>query len=790
MNAAEANIFPIANLSELSTRYRTYRVRGLNRDSQEYFKNRDLIVRRLSFQMKAPVEIFEQGDDVFLAVPEDTADLPNSLMMVRAPIRLDAMPDVRVLDYSTRSPETDRLCTRFINTMVQQPLWSKIDLWQPRSGAGFYEKTPAAANGGIGRHEGFTVRAMITEDGGIGLCIDAKNSFIDQRPISPRINRADFRKLKGRHAIYHYGHQWYDVSLFEWHDLNVTEFEINIGGKRVSLAEFVESHSRKPTPPELANLDPEGAVLMYRNNRNEERAAPAGLCYLTHDTESREVRNSHRQTIMPPDVRRAKVIAVCKQYLSDIRIGRAHLRLGQCPMPIERRIFPIPDLEFGNAKRLTVRDTAGARKVPISNFGHSRQEMLTTASAGFYVRSRLDRQYLFLPKSVSDSWGGQFTKDITNTVRQLYPQGGYAPDVVIYNDLGIGRTFVEQANAILEAARQSCTLPGFAAVMIHEIKKGKNRAHDQLEAAILREFPKLSPSVRASVLHSTMGAESYEQFTDASGNPAYQIRGTNRSRFIGYLRNVALSKVLLTNEKWPFVLAEPLHADVTVGIDVKDHTVGYAVVSGAGRSIRFHCEASRQSEKLLSSQIASQLERIIRSEFDDLGRSIGSVVIHRDGRAFPEECAGTEKAIASLRVEGVLHQDATLNIVEIFKTGPSTLRFFEVECEDGSRPRVMNPHVGLHYITGRDAYLATTGWPFKRPGTSRPLHVRYVSGGLPFEHCLEDIYKLSVLAWGRPEDCSRLPVTIKLTDRALGEDATEYDEDALKFGVAPERASA
>ncbi len=790
MSHVEANIFPIANLSELTTRYRTYRLRGLNRQSQDYFKNRDFIIRRLGYSLKAPVEIFEVDDEIFLAVPESAPDLPDSLMMVRTPVRLDPVSDIRILDYTSRSPETDRLCTRFINFMVQGPLWSKLALWQPRSGAGFYEKTASAVSGGIGRHEGFTVRAVITDDGGIGLCVDVKSCFIDQRPLPARIGPQEFRKLKGRHAIYRFGHQWYDVALFERHDLKVHEYQFPVDGRPVSLAEFIEAQSRKPIPPELANLDPEGAVVMYRNNQNQERAAPAALCFLTHDTESREVRGNHRQTIMPPEMRRAKIEEVCRRYLGDIKIGTTSMRLANRPLVIPRETFPVPDLLFGNGARLSVRGSRGSRSVPLSNFGRARAESLTSTSAGFFVRSRLDRQYLFLPKTVADSWGSRFFEDLVAAVEALYPHGGYAPELVVYNDVSVGRTFVEQARAILAAAQASCPLPGFAAAMIHEVARGRKRAHDQLEAAILREFPKLSPSLRASVLHSTVGNESYEQITDASGNPAYRVRDDRRSKFTGYLRNVALSKVLLTNEKWPFVLADRLHADLTIGIDVKHHTVGYAVVAGGGQSVRFHCEASQQSEKLLSSQIKSQLEKIVRMEFEDQGRSLGSIVLHRDGRAFPEERAGAAKAVETLKAEGVLRPDATLTILEISKTGPSTLRFFEIREEGGRPPRILNPQVGLHYITGRDAYLATTGFPFSRPGTSKPLHVRYVQGGLPFKACLEDIYRLSVLAWGRPEDCSRLPITIKLIDRALGEDATEYDEDALKFGVAPERASA
>ena len=44
---------------------------------------------------------------------------------------------------------------------------------------------------------------------------------------------------------------------------------------------------------------------------------------------------------------------------------------------------------------------------------------------------------------------------------------------------------------------------------------------------------------------------------------------------------------------------------------------------------------------------------------------------------------------------------------------------------------------------------------------------------------MEDFYYLSTLAWTRPEDCTRNPITIKLNDRYLGEEATEYDVDVL-----------
>ncbi|WP_145986962.1 hypothetical protein [Bradyrhizobium vignae] len=570
--------------------------------------------------------------------------------------------------------------------------------------------------------------------------------------------------------------------MFALHDLNVSEVLVpNADGQMVGLAEFIENRSRKPIPPELARLDPAGQVVVYLNTRGEERSAPAGLCFLTHDTESREVRASHRETIMPPEIRRAKIAEICRKHLAEILVGGRKLRLGDRPVEIERKIYALPDLSFGGGKTLSARGTPGARNVAPAGFAEARRELLLDPKAGFQVKTPLDRHYIVLPKMVVDSWGSPFVHMLKREVTGLYPHGSFEPDVVSYDDVGVGHTFPQQANAILEAVRSSCRRAGFATVMIHDIVKGKPRSHDQLEAAILRELPKLEHSIRATVIHSSKGRECYEQRDDGRGNPVYRLNDRKAGVFRSYVRNVAISKVLLAHEKWPFVLSQPLHADVVIGIDVKRNTAGYTVVSNSGRTIRFRSESSRQSEKLLASQIRTQLDTLLREEFEDGGRSLGDIVIHRDGRSFPEERAGAREAFRTLLADGVLKSDATLTIVEIHKTSPSPLRFFDVR-RDGCGSRVSNPNVGLHYVSGNDGYLATTGWPFRRPGTSKPLHVRFVEGEMEFERCLEDVFRLSTLTWTRPEDCLRLPITIKLTDRVLGEDATEYDEDELRFG--------
>jgi hypothetical protein len=48
---------------------------------------------------------------------------------------------------------------------------------------------------------------------------------------------------------------------------------------------------------------------------------------------------------------------------------------------------------------------------------------------------------------------------------------------------------------------------------------------------------------------------------------------------------------------------------------------------------------------------------------------------------------------------------------------------------------------------------------------------------LAFEEALRDVFYLSTLAFTKPDFCSRLPVTTKLLDNRLRDQASEYDED-------------
>jgi hypothetical protein len=777
MTDIETNIFPILNLDDLKLNYDTYRVRNLRRDQDEYFQNRDALTRDLSYKLKVPVLVVERSDGPYLIVPGDVANVPQKFPLVRTYVYLDKVESGIPLDFNIRNPENDAICLRFIQFMMQAPLFRNNRLWQPSSGMGFFEKSPFEQASGIGRYRGFGARSAITPSGRIGLCVDVHSKYMRTESLPVHLSRLTFRQFQGQRCIYRYGHQWYEIRIETFSDLNVSEEQIRTGDGAVSLIDFIARESRKPLPSELASLPHDASVIRYRNNRGEDRAAPSGLCHLVCDTQDNAL---HRGAILPPHIRREQASRFVEDYLSNLRFNDIAVCVAREPERIEQKFFRVPDIEFGNGRKLSVRGTAGASQVSLDALGRKRIDMLRDDRAGFYVKDRFRRQYLILPQSVWESWGERFVADLRQAVDNVYPEGGgYKPEIITYKDRG-PRTYRDQGKAILEAVGDRFMESAYALVMLHPTTDRRVREHDLLAAMVIRELRK--KDIFAAVNHSEMGERSYVMVSGKDGTPRYEIKDSQRSRFTGYLRNVALNKVLLTNSFWPFVLATPLHAEVTIGIDVKNQTAGFTVIGQNGLSVKSHCHTSRQKEKLLKAQVLTHLAEIIRDEKIRLGRPVKSIVIHRDGRCFQSEMDGAAAAIGKLKKEGVVATDGTLTILEISKSAPVRLRLFEVQRTHGPKPFVQNPQVGLYTIINRnEGFLCSTGRAFKHPGTVQPLHVRCVLEGIPFVEALEDVYALTTLAWTRPEDCSRYPVTIKLTDRWLSEEASEFDEEVLRY---------
>ena len=266
----ETTDFSILNLSELTAKYRKYRIRGLDRESFLYYPNLKTIVRKLSYSLKKPVTTIEEEDPAygekvaFLIVRSDASLMPTSLKVIKgATVFFDKIGDEFTLDYTLRSPQNDVICSKFLHFAVQDGLYIHPELWQPEAGGAFFKREPVSVENGIAHYIGFSFR-VVTRGTGLAIRSHISNKYISHKPLPADINRAKFERWRGRSVIYHFGYRWYEAKCENLSDLNVVEYTVPDNDTNISLIDFVAKYSKKPVPPELSQIPMDGSVIGYK----------------------------------------------------------------------------------------------------------------------------------------------------------------------------------------------------------------------------------------------------------------------------------------------------------------------------------------------------------------------------------------------------------------------------------------------------------------------------------------------------------------------------------------------
>lgn len=780
----ETNLFTIQNAHELKARFRRCRVMGLNPQHPDYHRNKDRL-HGLARELKRPVTVLEEQGQLYVILPADVVTIPSQFPLVGCVAQLEMEEVVFELDFSSPAAEHLPTALNFLRYAVESRLIGNRALWRPRAGQAFLERVPERIGDNVLKYNGFRVRPMLTSERKLALCVDASACHTAARPLPKKVDRDRFaREVKGKHCIYHFGDMWYEIAVTGLSDFTAEKHTFMLNGKPRRLLDHILDEAEKPLGAELTQLTGDESVVLYPNYQGDERAAPTSLCFPVIG--SAELGRLHASTLLDPQNRRPKIATYTNTYLDGIKLDGVAVKLAAHGQRSPRKIFQVPDIELGSGKRLSVRQTPGALGIDINELGKRRAALLRDQHCGVYQNDPLDYQIVIMPRSVRDSFGEQFLKELAEQVDSyLGRPNSYRPDIIVYNDTG-KRRFALQAQAILEAVGQARPRAGYALAMIHRPEDQKRGDEDPL-AAFIAQHLRDHWSLQTAVIHTDTPRRAYREVQTSSGRH-YTVDAVQSRKFGGYLRNVALNHVLLNNQRWPYVLATPLHADIVIGLDVKSNTCGLLAIGRNGRDVRFRSHTSSQKECLLEAQIASYLFDILVAEHRARAALIESVVIHRDGRTFSSELKGITKVVAKLKRDGVLTAEADVSVLDIGKSSPAPLRLFDLV--DGAG-QIRNPSVGAWYAVGEaEAYLCTTGKPFLRQGTAQPLHIRRVMGAMPIEKLAEDVYALSTLAWTQPETCSRTPVTLRLNDRFLTSEAGEYDADAVAFHGFDEEESA
>ncbi len=768
------NIYPIVNLNEISAQYRLFKIKGL-KGKKDYDALKQFLIRKFSTMLKHPVTIVDIGDEPNLVIKNDEETLKkieSSYDFNRITIYLELTDKTFELDFVSPNLQVKQICLRFLQFDLNSELRKNQNLWQPYTGGPFFLKTPEVFDG-IGVYKGFNFRVIEIPNSGFGITIDATRKFAYAKPLNPYLTREEFyKRLRGKSFIYQYN-PWYEIQVWEYDDLNVSQFKVD----GTPLIDFVRNTIQKPHSEHLANLQNDSAVLDYYSTNAETRGAPAGLLFQVLDFQDTNNPEINRKSLIAPQIRFEEINNYKFKFFYRLQFGQNFLKLAEKTLEVDKNVLSFPSFELGNNHVIKSSDFKN-----VKDLARERLNKLNDSKIGFYTKSPLQNQIFVLPRSIHDRQGHLFINLLKQTVNDMYPADKYNPTIITYEDrFKEGTDYWAIGDQIIKAVKSNFQKTGmiYGVVMIPRLEKKAKREHDKLSALVIIELKKLG--FNCSIIHTDVVNQSFFE-SKRDGKVIYNVKNEKVGRLNGYVRNVAINKVLLNCNKWPFVLNEALNADITIGIDVKDNTAGFTIVDKEGKNFRTELIESSNKEKLSADQLAKFLYEAVKEEIKlNSAVVIKNIVIHRDGRLFETELEGLLIALNKLKEELLVPSEASLNILEIPKKSFLSVRLFVKKWDnEKQKPLYENPPVGLQFYLRDEAFVCSTGKEFKRDGTSNPLYVKFSNGEMSKEELLNDLFKLTTLAFTKPDDCSRFPLTIKINDVKLSDAASEYDEDALK----------
>ncbi|MHA1862834.1 MAG: hypothetical protein ACTSWA_03615, partial [Candidatus Thorarchaeota archaeon] len=720
---------------------------------------------------------------LYLAQPINSNALPEKVELVRTHVTLEKQDQTHKINFDQLDKDTSNLAQQFLYSTIRTKLRKDWRLWQPSSGGAFYYKSPDPElrkhYRGIDVHRGFSARPIVLEGNKIGICIDVHSKYISRYPLPTDITSETINKYKGNRCLYEFGNQWYEITIRGLNDLNASKLEIPPDSQ--TLFDLVHERAGRHKSNLLTALPRDSSVIFYYTSDSQVRNVPSGLCRRIFRTDHPEISRNHRYTLKPPHLRRKQIQYVVNQFFRNLEFNGVKIQLIEPSLNDENK-FDFPDLMFGNEKVLSTR-RSGTTNVSPSEYPKQKKRMLNSEEAGIYTKKKFDKQFIIMPSSVLESFGLQVLNDIKDGVNSFYKNNSeieYDPIPIAYDD-SVQKSVVRLGNSIMKAIEENGIDYGFAVVMIPNIPSKRMGKEDELSNYVSSECRKRN--LYTSIMHTKVSEDSFAFIPNSQGGEWKLIddrRVTGKYR--GYIQNVVLNKVLILNSIWPFVLKSSLNSDLIIGVDVKNNTAGFIVIHQTGEKLTFYESTSEQKEQLSKDHIRKKISEIIVSEKRMENRQFKDIVIHRQGTLFPSEEKGITEALKIMAKQGIIDSNYTCTFVEVRTTSRMPFRLFKIENRLGRQGDfVSNPDIGTYKLISSDeAFICTTGPPYRHKGTTNPLHI-IKQGHLSIKDVIQDIYYLANLTWTKIDDCSRLPITVKFADIRLRESAGSYDSDAFRF---------
>ena len=778
-----ATLFPIEGLSGTKYKFRILKVRERipddNKQPIRLQKWADSLWRR---ELRCPVFPTRRFSYPAFLIPEsDSPPVGDTIEIVGVPdstYHIDITDQTIEIDIEqAQGPERELICRMLERPFTDQILSMRDIFWKDQWTL-FYLQEPANSSVSediMKAYRGYKFGVVFVEGRGLHLAVDVRTRYVGRKSLS-EYSTEERNTILGNHLDL--DTEFKDRPRF-LRDNGAAKFPCRYTGE---TGETVSQHTidnngttvldyyQKRYP--LLDIQPGNPTVFTQDKEERDSvASPSSRLFPIFGTDYEGVRNCSVQPHMTPTERFLEIQNFLK-YLKGIRYAEIPIRISDQILVGDRQVFIPPKLEFGDGYVLKpFRD--GAPPSWNESFDsqivkYRSRKLPALYTNGPYHNEPLPGIVLLYPQSMERAMREKFLKELEHEINL---QTGQNMQIIQQRQYRVGRD-ERMGSSLLTLAT--------------EIQSNTQRC---LTVAVL--WNKHYKSIHGNLKNTFQTTLSQCAWERTVSNICKQY---NPGRAKSQIRNLALGVITEAGVK-PWVLAEPLHHDLHIGIDLLHGRIGYHFLYGTGgRIIETHSgstiQRGRMHEAIKRPEIRNRVVQSIKSIVNN-GHKIESIVIHRDGRWWPSESDGLNEALGRLKRDGILDETVRCAVVEIRKNH-MPIRIFT--STSGSERYFQNPLPGTYFVLDSNRILLTTtgrpgAWddPGGRTASTLLLEVMEPIGDFSIEEIARDAYHLTHLNWSAPDIDISLPVTVRWTDELLREtlrpptqendDETEYEEE-------------
>ena len=787
------NLFKVQNLSKIDFSYKLIVIELPSifeevENEKEKFRVLWNVLNKIKSSLQCPVALVFKNENYCLAIPANKEFSSTKIPINKRPIQLIAKDRFYTARHKSERKEDKEIVFKFLDFCIRQQIGDtfKLDLFTEGT-HNFYLKKPKFKkhDSEVEIYEGFTFRLIEGDDEDYYLALDLRNKYIEKSYLAQLLWRTNktqlIKKIRGRKCLYQNGDNWYSASINGF-GKEISKEEIEKDGNFISVYDYINGTVKNPSFPITKCLKPEQTCLFYTYPGRKEKVFKGATTFakIILKTDDPRVAPLHRQSVLKPKPRLTGIKRTIKRVFQNLSFEGNPIEVSKTPTKEQLGCFPLPALKYKDGFILAVDEyDLDGNIVREDDYPKFRKRLIQ--QKGILANTSYDTQILVVPNSWDDLQIEAFKKDIESLLKSLSPNHTGFHKVVSWEYDNYFESASEQVKLIESAFKEAGVESGYALFILPDEARKYRSYVKNFHDCLKRKFFK---DIKFQCASATKIARYYEIVENPKNPQLIEKRPSFRQkgRFNSYLFNLAL-EFLNLNRKWAFALANNLHYDIYMGIDVHGNYIGLSFFFKNGEKLFFHhIETERKpnkkrNEKVFANDICDVIIGKLRHFIKKFDLDPNGIVVVRDGMSFGEETNALERVIDALNLEGLVDKKSLKwGVVDVHKKSAIPHRAF---LPTDSFQEFDNPKAGTYkiYKKRKLGFLYNTGYPFENAGSATALQVLFQDGNLDYEKVMQDLFDQSMMALSAPDRSNSLPVVLKIIDTFLGHAGASFDEE-------------